>query len=200
MTDHTHGLATVAITLTTVEELMALEFAFEGNLMPGAEEDAHDDELIATILGYHLRQLPRAPEELRLIIWNEFSERQIMIIGDPAGLLSPRPNYPIPTGVARPGYLLDSRGLDVDTLETLEVRVQMVASFADIAEVLFSSPIVEHEHPVIAALLQQYTDQQIIDLALWASFVHPRGEETPRLDYPEHVVGEIRARVRALRE
>lgn len=61
MTTHEHT-PTVAISDSTVEELIALEFAFLGALLPGDVVDAYDDELIAVMLGYYLRGV-RQPTE-----------------------------------------------------------------------------------------------------------------------------------------
>lgn len=196
MTTHEHT-PTVAISDSTVEELIALEFAFLGALLPGDVVDAHADELIAVMLGYHLRGVRQPPERLGLMLMSELSERQILIAHDVQIVNERQWRYRLGEGVARPGYLLDSRGLDVDTLEMIRARAADVAEFEKVAAHIFASPVIEDEHPAIEGILRPYTDQQIIDLVIWSSFAHPLDGEGASHDYPAHVEDEIRRRASA---
>lgn len=186
---------TVAITESTLNELDAMRFAFMGELMPDQEQNAYADELIAMMLGYELRKVNRPTEKLARVIMRELMNRMFMTTksAEYAQFYGRRRN--ITGGIARPGFLLDSRGLDVDTLTTLAVRREFVESFAALVSHLDDSYALRNTNRVLLSVFRDYTDQQIIDLVIWSAFAHPLNGEVIENEYPWHIEDEIRRRV-----
>lgn len=186
---------TVAITETTMKELAAMRFAFAGNLMPDDEAEAYDDELIAMMLGYELRRLAKPQRDLKQFIQLEVTARMELLKRSPAVArwTRPRRSGVIP-GVSRPGFLLDARGLDADTLVVLNARAAMVADFVELAGHVLRSPAVPTKRNAIFALLRQLSDQQIIDLVIWANLAQFDDDDLAN-DYPMHIEDEINDRV-----
>lgn len=195
MTQH-RELRTVAISESTLDELFALKHAFEGEIYPDDEEYAFNDELVAMMLGYHLRNIERAPEKLARIAMQVLIGRMQMLRRDEAFARRLKQRRGIAEGVARPGFMLEANGLDTDTLDVLAARSGLVQEFAAIALAIMKSPAVVSTTNAIMAILRFYTDQQIIDIVAWSSFAHPLNGEVLTNEYPEHIEDEIRARVR----
>lgn len=187
-------LRTVAIGEATLDELFALKHAFEGDVYPDDEEYAYDDELIAMMLGYHLRRIERAPEKLARIVLQALHMRIKLLTRDPSVVSRMNARRGIPEGVAVPGRVLEANPLDADTLHVIAARAGMVADFAGIAVDLMNSPAVVSKSAAIMSLLRHYTDQQIIDVVVWAAFAHPLNGQVLENEYPEHIEDEIKAR------
>lgn len=186
---------TVAITESTLNELGAMRFAFMGDLMPDEEQNAYADELIAMMLGYELRKIDRPTEKLARVIMRELMNRIFITTksSEYAQLYGRRRN--ITEGIARPGFLLDSRGLDVDTLTILAVRREFVESFAALVSHLDNAYAVRSTNRVLLSVFRDCTDQQIIDLVIWSAFAHPLNDAVIENEYPWHIEDEIRRRV-----
>ena len=189
-------LRTVAISESTFDELFALKHAFEGEIYPDEEDYAYSDELVAMMLGYHLRKIERAPEKLARIAMQVLIGRIQMLQRDEAFMWQAKRRRGIAEGIARPGYMLEANDLDADTLGVVSARADLVREFADIALPIMKSPAVVSKSNAIMAILRYYNDQQIIDIVAWSSFAHPLNGEVLTNEYPEHIEDEIKARVR----
>ena len=187
-------LRTVAISEATFDELFALKHAFEGFVYPDDEEYAYDDELIAMMLGYHLRRIDRAPEKLARIVVQTMHLRIKLLKRDPSVVSRMNARRGIPEGATVLGRVLEANPLDADTLHVVSARGEMVADFARIAIDIMNSPAVVSKSAAIMSILRYYTDQQIIDVVAWAAFAHPLNGQVLENEYPEHIEDEIKAR------
>lgn len=188
---------TIAVTPTTIAELKALRFAFDGNVMPDDEEDAYDDELVAVMLGWHFRQIAgsltswRKPIMMNLM-WREAMARE----PDEHAAMRQRfaEKYRQRTN---PQHLLTVSGIDATTLDTLAARGELLAKVLSRHDELLLKKPAPEARSAIRQYLRLAGDQQSIDLAIWALVRpdNPIGLEL--IEYPEHVEDEIRARAEA---
>ena len=174
--------ATIAVTLGTNAELKALRFAIRGQLNAEATADAYDDELVAVVLGWHLRRLDGDLPSMRKFAMLNLLWRQTKLL---------RQNSAAPI---HPLHLLTVNGINPGTLTDIESRVARVHNLLIAVRDLPEFVSVGERHDEIVKHLKSASDQLSIDLLVWviARPSDPIGVEL--IEYPRHVVDEIRAR------
>lgn len=183
----------ISITHTTVEDLEALRYAFEGKMEHGEHQSCSDDVLVAALLGWHFRAIQAESWRFAKALAYEFSIRQ-QLLNDPRDSWVDeklrRQRSFFRGSPSTPGNVLTLDGVDLNTLRRIEARSRSVEMMVHVLNTGSDTEISER--------LRRYSDQAIDDLGVWWTLANSGTENNPELEpYPHWVKDEIRGRGQA---
>lgn len=186
----------ISITHSTVEDLEALRYAFEGKMEHGEHQNCSDDVLVAALLGWHFRSFQAESWRFAKALAYEFSIRQ-QLLNDPSDSWVDeklrRQRSFFRGSPSTPGNVLTLDGINQRTLRRIEARSHSVE--------MMVRALNNGSGKGISERLRRYSDQAIIDLGVWWTLANSGMGNTPELEpYPHWVKDEIRGRGQARAE
>lgn len=171
---------------------------FFGNEQPmPVLEDRTDDELLAVLLGWHMRQMPYEVKAMMPFIWREFEERCVLPEMRSHGWHEREQARAAVRGTEPTGRsFLTPSGISSHALEEIEQRIQELDVFLKDMEHEWLGDVEEYNDEVMLRVAH-YSDQVLLDAAAYRFRNGLRGPK-PEDAYPEEVAAEI-ARRGALR-
>lgn len=184
----------VAITPTSEQDLLALRYAFDGDMAHGEHKECRDDVLVAALLGWHLRKIGRHYDPFMKSVVQEFYNRASDDAAkwmDPADLALRKLHRGSPS---TPGNVLTLDGIDNKTLGRIEARAHAVSRMLGKLKRIVRGPSTRLPGESVDAILLHWSDQAIMDLCIW--FVLSNSDRTGENveNFPAWVKDEIQAR------
>lgn len=186
----------ISITQSTVEDLEALRYAFEGKTVHGEHQNCSDDVLVAALLGWHFRRIEGESWMFAKALAYEFSIRQQLLTDPRDSWVNEklrRQRSFFRGSPSTPGNVLTLYGIDLRTLRRIEARSRSVE--------MMVGALNDGSGKDISERLRRYSDQAIIDLGVWWTLANTGMANTDELEpYPHWVKDEIRGRGQARAE
>ena len=158
----------IAITVTTEQDLMALDKAFLGHAPSQPLQDLSDDYLVASLLGWHMQNAKMPETSASKYVYTEFALRRGLAAGgdftdensDVRSLTRGVPNTL--------GHNLTSNGINPQTLSEIENRIAtLVRRYSELYQLAVNETNAE-DHAKTWRFVAGFSDQEIIDVGTWA--------------------------------
>ena len=184
----------IAITGDTHAELLGLEKAFRGKANRYPLENRGDDTLVATLLGWHLRQFPQDLNPHTKSVWAEFTTR-VEIAAHSDEFSDPELRALRAAAKGAPSVnrnVLTLEGICETTLAEITARVENVRSAL---ETLKGDRLPHKENSArsLRLLLASMPDELIIDLSTMF-YLHLSNYKESASEYPSDVRDEVEFR------
>lgn len=158
----------IAITVTTEQDLMKLERAFLGDTAGVSPDGVSDDYLVAVILGWHMQNMKMQQTLASKYTYTEFALRRGLAAGgdfadENSDLRAHARGVP-----SAPGHILTINGINAQTLAETKKRIAtLVQLYDELYELAINEKSAE-DHAKTWRLAAGFTDQEIIDIGTWA--------------------------------
>lgn len=198
MTTNIHN-EPIAITVTTEQDLMALDKAFLGHVPSHSLQDLSDDYLVASLLGWHMQNAKMPETKASKYAYTEFALRRGLAAGgdftdENSDVRSLSRGVP-----SSPGHILTTNGINSQTLAEIENRIAtLVRRYSDLYELATNESNAE-VHAKTWRLVAGFSDQEIIDVGTWAMLAICDAASFAGEPYPVHVESELLSRARAFK-
>lgn len=186
----------IAISVTTEQDLMALDKAFLGHATTQSLQNLSDDYLIASLLGWHMMNIKMPDTKASTYSFTEFALRRGLAAGgdfidENSDVRSHSFGAP-----STPGHILTTNGINSQTLTEVENRIAtLVRQYSKLNE-LASNELSAEDHAKTWRLVAGFSDQEIIDIGIWAMLAMCDAAKFAGQPYPVLVEKEIVSRGR----
>ena len=193
MTTTTHNPHT-AITVSTEQDLMALDKGFLGSPSSEPLHKRSDDYLVASLLGWHMQNVKMPDVSASKYAYTEFAFRRGIAAGgefsdENSDVRSRTRGKP-----STPGHVLTINGIDSQTLTDIKNRIAaLVRRYADLHDLASNETNVE-DHDKTWRLVAGFSDQEIIDIGTWAMLAICDTASYKGEPYPAGVEAELLSR------
>lgn len=178
---------------------MALDKGFLGSPSSEPLHALSDDNLVASLLGWHMQNVKMPDTTASKYAYTEFAFRRGIAAGgeftdensDVRSLTRGKPSTP--------GHVLTLNGIDSQTLTDIQNRISaLVLRYTDLYELAANEKNVE-DHDKTWRLVAGFSDQEIIDVGTWAMLAICDTASFKGEPYPADVEAELLSRARAIK-
>lgn len=158
----------IAVTASSEVDLRALEKAFLGNVPQLSPSEVSDDFLVASILGWHMRNTEQRPSRVDGYIFTEFAYRRTIASGANFTDSNSDARTAARGNSSSSGNVLTLDGITDQTLAEIENRIASLLRRFEELEVQASKAVNQEADNLCWQLVAGFSDQEIIDIGTWS--------------------------------